>query len=197
MDFFGTANAAPVTGGMGTIAGGSAPPPILPATTPPAPTPPPTPAPPTQMATIIQSPETPATKTESVSNPFDARFKGTPLEGQWDTVRAAAEKRGVDPALVAAVMAHETGNGKNVRYNNPGGLMDPATGSETKMKFDSIEKGIDRTVGAIAKNLDRAGGDLSGLAKIYAPVGAANDPRGLNNQWLPQVQKQMSYFQIK
>lgn len=201
----GSAQAAP----MGTIAGGAAPPPILPSTPPPAPSVP-TPSVPqqTMMATapqqtILQSPQaapaTPAASpvSEGSPNAFDSRFKGTPLEGKWDAVRASAEKYGIKPELAAAVMAHETGNGKNVRYNNPGGLMDPATGSKTKLKFDSIDKGIDRTVGTIAKNLSAGGGELSGLAQRYAPVGAANDPKGLNNVWLSQVQKQMSYFQMK
>jgi hypothetical protein len=125
---------------------------------------------------------------------FDQRFKATPLEGQWDTVRSAAEKRGIPPTLAAAIMAHETGNGSNVNGNNPAGLMDPKTKWKTKQRFPTIEDGINASVATIARNYSRAGGDLGRLANIYAPVGAANDPENLNRHWLKGVGDQLKYY---
>jgi hypothetical protein len=97
---------------------------------------------------------------------FDAKFKGTPLEGKWDAIKASAEKNGIKPSLAAAVMAHETGYGKNVKGNNPAGLMDPKQNWMKKQQFESIDKGIDAAVVTIAKNFNRAGGSEERLWRI-------------------------------
>lgn len=182
-----------------TIAGSAPPPP--PVVNPPvqapvqpqAPSPPPPPVYPQQVRT--------ASSTTIVSTPsmdqasaFDQKFKGTPLEGKWDAVRSAAEKHGISPALAAAVMGQETGFGKNVRGNNPGGLMDPQTNWQKKQTFSSIDQGIDATARVIARNYQAAGGSLDALAQRYAPVGAANDKYGQNKDWLPGVKKNIAFF---
>jgi len=119
-------------------------------------------------------------------------FAGTPLAGQYDTVVAEASKAGVSPALVAGIMAHETGRGTSAMLrnrNNPAGLMDPRTGMSTGQSFGSVEEGIAAASRSIAKNYQRGGGTIGGMAGIYAPVGAANDPRGLNRGWAAGVSK--------
>jgi hypothetical protein len=118
---------------------------------------------------------------------FDKMFNNTPLQGQYDTVVKHAQAAGLSPALVAGIMAHETGRGSNVKGNNPAGIMDPATGWSRKMQFGSIEDGINKAVSTIAKNYNAVGGDLQRLALKYAPPGAANDPGGLNAGWLRGV----------
>lgn len=123
---------------------------------------------------------------------FERKFAGTALEGKYGQVVAAARANGISPALLAAVMAHETGNGLVLSGNNPGGIMDPATGMARKMKFTDLDVGINKTAQTVAKNYRRAGGDLDKLGNIYAPPGTANDPRGLNGGWSGGVRKQMS-----
>ncbi|SHH06642.1 phage tail tape measure protein [Bradyrhizobium erythrophlei] len=123
---------------------------------------------------------------------YERVFAGTPLAGMYDNVVAAAKANGVDPALLASVMAHETGKGSVLTGNNPGGIMDPATGMARKMQFGSLAQGIDRTAATVAKNYQRAGGSIDALGRIYAPVGAANDPRGLNGGWAAGVKGYLS-----
>ncbi|WP_316158580.1 MULTISPECIES: phage tail tape measure protein [unclassified Bradyrhizobium] len=122
---------------------------------------------------------------------FDRMFAGTAMAGKCDQVVAAAKANGISPALLAAIMAHETGQGRNLSGNNPGGIMDPATGMARKMQFGSLDAGISKTASTVAKNWQRAGGDLGRMGKIYAPVGAASDPSGLNRYWSTGVGKFM------
>jgi hypothetical protein len=204
--FFGSAGAAeaPVPP-MGTLATGGSTGPIL--------TPPDSGPIPQQVAAPVQVAAAPSTLVDAPAQPtqvamntpgggannnqaqiFDQRFKGTPLEGKWDVIKSTAESRGVPPVLAAAVMAQETGNGRNVKFNNPAGLMDPATKMMSKQQFSSIDKGIDAAVGVIEKNYKAANGDLGRMAARYAPVGAANDTRGLNKDWLPGVKKIADQF---
>ncbi|GAA0029106.1 phage tail tape measure protein [Bradyrhizobium ottawaense] len=118
---------------------------------------------------------------------FERTFTGTPLAGKYDAVVAAARRPGVSPTLLASVMAQETGRGQHMRGNNPGGLM----GRNGLMQFGDLDTGIDRTALAVAKNFNAAGGDLAKMRDTYAPLGAKNDPRGLNGSWLAGVQKFM------
>ncbi|MBC9877737.1 phage tail tape measure protein [Bradyrhizobium sp. INPA01-394B] len=118
---------------------------------------------------------------------FERTFAGTPLAGEYDSVVAAARRAGVSPALLASVMAQETGRGKHMLGNNPGGLM----ARNGLMQFGDLGTGIDRTALAVAKNYNAAGGDLAKMRDSYAPLGAKNDPRGLNGSWLPGVQRFM------
>ena len=127
---------------------------------------------------------------EKVAENINAKFKGA-LANKGEEIVAAAEKYGLDPALLAAIMASETGWGTSKavnNQNNPGGFMDPATGWSKVKTFSSIEEGID----AVAKNLKKNYIDqgLTTPAQIgpkYCPVGAANDPNGLNKNWIPTV----------
>lgn len=123
---------------------------------------------------------------------FERKFSGTPLAGQYDAVVAAAKANGIPPELLAGVIAHETGNGVVLSGHNPGGLMDPSTGSSRKMRFSSLDDGIAATGRTVGKRFREAGGDLDAVGKRYAPPGAANDTRGLNSGWPSGVRKNMS-----
>ena len=120
---------------------------------------------------------------------FESTFENTSLAGKYDQIVAAAKANGIDPALLAGIMAQETGRGRNVSGNNPGGIMDSANGWKTKKQFGSLNEGIDGTAKIVAKNYAKAGGDIGKLASIYAPVGAGNDPGGLNRHWPGNVTK--------
>lgn len=122
---------------------------------------------------------------------FDRKFSDTALAGKYDQIVAAANAEGVPPSLLAAVIAHETGNGKVLTANNPGGVMDPATGMSRKMQFTDLDSGIRKTAQTVAKNYRKAGGDIDRMGAIYAPTGAANDPRRLNGGWPSGVRSQM------
>lgn len=98
----------------------------------------------------------------------------------------------MNPALVKAIIQHETGNmtsnaAKN--KNNFGGIM----GKDGLKVFDSPEAGIE----AVAKLLstDRyKGKSIAQIGSIYAPVGASNDPNNLNSSWVKNVTKLFNQF---
>lgn len=123
---------------------------------------------------------------------FKRKFAGTALAGKYDQIVAAARTNGIPPALLAGIIAHETGNGVVLSGNNPGGIMDSATGMARKMRFADLDAGISKTGEVVAKNYRRAGADLDKMGGLYAPPDAANDPRGLNGGWPAGVRKQMS-----
>jgi Mannosyl-glycoprotein endo-beta-N-acetylglucosaminidase len=123
---------------------------------------------------------------------YDRMFQGTPLAGQSGRIAQAAAANNIPPSLVAAVMAHESGQGTSRmarQRNNPAGLMDPATRWMTGQTFPDIGTGIDAAGRTIAQNYRRGGGSIEGMARSYAPPRAPNDPGNLNQFWPSGVRK--------
>lgn len=113
--------------------------------------------------------------------------------GKGQSFITIAREFQIDPVLMASIAFLETGSGTSnavVGYNNPGGLMNPATNWSTLLKFDSIEDGL-RSMAKTMNRLIHKGGltSISDLGSAYAPIGAENDPRGLNQHWVPGVKK--------
>lgn len=128
---------------------------------------------------------------------YNKTFANTPLADKYDTVVSEAQRNNVPPQLMAAVMAHETGGGTSNMLrtrNNPAGLMDPNTRMMTGRSFPSVDAGIVAAGQNIGKNYDRGGRTLEGLQRIYAPVGAANDPKGQNKSWTAGVNRYAQRF---
>lgn len=130
---------------------------------------------------------------------------GGALSGKQDAFTSAGKKYGIEPELLMAISAHETGNGTSeflTKYNNPGGLMDPKTDWSEPQKFATLEEGID----AFARNLkekylDQGLTTIEAIASKYAPTKnpdgspVKNDPRGLNKLWPSDVKA--IYAQLK
>ncbi|KAB2372804.1 peptidoglycan DD-metalloendopeptidase family protein [Bacillus sp. RM2(2019)] len=125
---------------------------------------------------------------------FDAKINQSgAFANHADGFMKAAESAKIDPVLLAAIALHETGYGKSnavVNKNNPGGLMDPKTNWQTLQIFSSLEEGLVYMAGNLNRlyisqgltTIDQIGGK-------YAPIGADNDPGGLNKYWVPTVTK--------
>ena len=114
------------------------------------------------------------------------------LAGKTGLIVQAASTAGISPELFAAVIAHETGRGTSnaiQNYNNPAGIMDPKSKWTKLKKFDSLGEGLLYSAKNLKRRLDQVGGNVDKLADVYAPKGAANDPSGLNNNWLSGVNK--------
>ena len=125
-------------------------------------------------------------------------FSDVPLEKLNSTLKGklsnlgeqfveAGRKYNINPNLLASVAMHETGNGKSqaaYEKNNIAGMM----GKHGLRQYDSVAESISDMARNLRKNyLDRG---LDSIAKIggkYAPVGANNDPTGLNNHWVKGV----------
>lgn len=119
----------------------------------------------------------------------DTLSKAGAFSGQREAFVKVAEKYKIDPILMIAISIHETGWGKSqavMLHNNPSGQM---IGSEI-IHFDSLEEGLDMT-GKTINNLwnERGLNTLEKLGSAYAPIGAANDPTGLNVNWVPTIAK--------
>jgi hypothetical protein len=122
------------------------------------------------------------------------------LAGKTSMIIEAANRAGIDPNMFAAVIAHETGRGTSnavQNYYNPAGIMDPQTKWTKLKKFNSLDEGLDYSAKNLKRRIDQVGGDVESLAKVYAPVGASNDPTNLNSNWSNGVTKFYNMFVAK
>lgn len=121
----------------------------------------------------------------------NSEFANGVLADKAGYIEEVCAEYGVDPYLVSAIMASETGYGTSsaiVNKNNPGGYMDPATGHQTVKTFSSLEEGIEAVVRNLANGYINQGlNTISSIGAKYCPVGASNDPTGLNSNWIPNV----------
>lgn len=91
--------------------------------------------------------------------------------------------------LVISISRHETGNWKSnafVNHNNFGGIM---CNSATQIKsYETYEEGLNDFV-RILKNyyFDLGLTTVEEIGAKYCPVGAKNDPNGLNKYWVSGV----------
>ncbi|MDP2342403.1 MAG: hypothetical protein Q8O67_15715 [Deltaproteobacteria bacterium] len=107
-------------------------------------------------------------------------------------------KNNIDPVALAAISKHETGNFTSSAFknkNNAMGISDKNGPTQQKSAEDSIAK--------MAKGLANPNGYYKGkntigeIANTYAPIGANNDPTGLNNHWGKGVAKFADDFASK
>ena len=89
--------------------------------------------------------------------------------------------------LVVAISKHETGNWTSSAFknkNNFGGMM-CKTGLATYKSFD---EGLDKFTTLLNDYYFAKGRNtIEKIGAIYCPVGAKNDPNGLNRHWIPRV----------
>lgn len=89
--------------------------------------------------------------------------------------------------LVVAISAHETGWWKSDLFknsNNFGGLC----GSKGFYSYDTFEEGLEAMVNLLQNNYFEKGLDtIEKIGAKYCPVGAENDPKGLNQYWVSGV----------
>lgn len=122
---------------------------------------------------------------------------GGKLSGMGQHFIDAGNKYGIDPAVLASIAMHETGNGTSPAIknkNNVGGMMKSSGGL---MSFDSIPKSIDY-LGDLLRRLYVNDGlvTVEQIQKRYAPEGASNDPTGLNAHWTKGVYGFLNDFGI-
>jgi flagellum-specific peptidoglycan hydrolase FlgJ len=104
----------------------------------------------------------------------------------------AGKKYDIHPGLLSAIAIHETGNGSSKAVNeknNVAGMM----GKNGLRSYESVEDSIFDMARNLRQNYLNQGKDT--IVKIgakYAPVGAANDPTGLNNHWTQGVNRHYS-----
>lgn len=91
--------------------------------------------------------------------------------------------------IVVSISRHETGKWTSKAFlekHNLGGIM-CSTGLR---QYSSLDEGINAFV-SLLKNryFDKGLDTIEKIQPVYCPVGASNDPKGLNQYWLPMVTK--------
>lgn len=113
------------------------------------------------------------------------------FKGKADVFISIADQQGIDPILFLAIAMSETGWGKSnaVREkNNPGGLMDSATGMATVKRFNTLDEGLEAMGVTLHNRIVKDGlNTIEKLGNVYAPIGVSNDPNNLNANWIPTV----------
>lgn len=114
------------------------------------------------------------------------------LSGSAQHFINAGKKYDIDPGLLTAIAIHETGNGSSRAINeknNVAGMM----GKNGLRSYASVEDSIYDMARNLRKNYLNQGKDtIAEIGAKYAPVGAANDPTGLNNHWTKGVSRQFN-----
>ena len=91
--------------------------------------------------------------------------------------------------LLVAISKHETGNWTSYNFknkNNLGGLYNGSKG--TFYSYESLESGIEAFVNLLKNRyFGRGLNTIEEIGNVYCPVGASNDPKGLNQHWIPKV----------
>lgn len=114
------------------------------------------------------------------------------LSSHGPTIISLATQYSIDPVLFASIAFHESAFGKSnaiITKNNPGGLM----GKNGLMVFATLEDGLESMARTLHNRIIKDGlTTIDKLGSVYAPVGASNDPTGLNNHWVPNISKIVS-----
>lgn len=109
------------------------------------------------------------------------------LSGMGASFLEAGRQYNINPNLLASIAMHETGNGSSraaQEKNNIAGMM----GKNGLRNYDSVAESIFDMARNLRKNyLDKGFDTIAKIGGKYAPVGAANDPTGLNNNWVKGV----------
>ncbi|MFD1032816.1 glucosaminidase domain-containing protein [Metaplanococcus flavidus] len=149
----------------------------------------------TAAETAVQ-PAVPNLKTDLSFKPIQFIKLENTLDGKLSGTSAhfinAGKKYDLDPNFLSAIAIHETGNGSSRAVNeknNVAGMM----GRNGLRSYDSLEESIFDMARNLRQNyLNKGITTVSAVGAKYAPVGAGNDPTGLNNHWVTGVNRQLN-----
>jgi cell wall-associated NlpC family hydrolase len=110
--------------------------------------------------------------------------KGSPLAGHGAEFVQYGQQYGVDPRLLVGISGAETSlgtYGPSQRIHNPFGM-------GPNINYPTYGAAISALAANLAKNYFGKGlNTLGEISAKYAPVGASNDPTGLNSNWVRNV----------
>lgn len=116
------------------------------------------------------------------------------LSGTAKDFITAGQKYNLNPLFLAAIAQHETGNGSSraiLEKNNVAGMM----GRNGLRTYATLQESIEAMASNLRRNyLNQGLTTISQIGAKYAPVGASNDPTGLNNHWVNGVTKKLNAF---
>lgn len=153
--------------------------------------------------TVSTTADNAANSVKNFSDSYDySNFKlEGKLAGLEEKYKQAGKKYNIDPRFLGAISMFETGRGTNSGVKekfNVGGIMDPKKNWEEQMVFSSYDESIEYMAKIIKRMRDSgqqtleqiAWGvpDKSGVLKGgYSPIGAKNDKKGTNKDWVNGV----------
>ncbi len=121
----------------------------------------------------------------------NSRMKDGVFKDKGTYIEDLCEKYDIDPYLVCAIMAQESGWGTTdsvVYSNNPGGYMDANTNYQTVKYFNTLDEGIEAVIKNLSNNYIKQGlTTIQSIGNKYCPIGVGNDPYGLNKYWVGNV----------
>lgn len=127
-------------------------------------------------------------KTTQIETKQEEEYKCTLEHETACKIKIKAEEYGIDWKIAVAISKWETGSWTSNIYNNKnnvGGMY-----CRGFITYNSLDEGIEAFVSNLKRNYYDMG--LNTIEKIgskYCPVGASNDPTGLNKNWVPGVTK--------
>lgn len=119
-----------------------------------------------------------------------------PVKCEWGIYECAIYDKAIEYGLneeqskiAVAITKHETGNYTSSLFkngNNVGGLYNSS--AKKFFKYSNIEDGINAYINNLKKGyFDKGLDTIEKIQKKYCPIGAENDPTGLNANWISGV----------
>lgn len=98
--------------------------------------------------------------------------------------------------IIVSISAHETGYWKSTLYktkNNFGGLYN--SNKNSFYSYRDFESGLNAIVDLLQNRYFNKGfNTIEKIGSKYCPVGAENDPKGINKNWVPSVTIIYNYY---
>ena len=97
----------------------------------------------------------------------------------------SGRRHNVDPIALAAIAKHETGDFTSSAFRNKNNAMG-VSDANGPIHQDSHEASIEKMAGLLGSTTGgpyKGASTINEIGAIYAPIGAGNDPTGLNNHW--------------
>lgn len=127
-------------------------------------------------------------ETSQIETKQEEEYKCTLQHETACKIKKKAEEYGVDWKMAVSISAWETGYWTSSLYHNNkniGGLY-----CKEFLKYNTLDEGIEAFVSNLKRNYyDKGLNTIEKIGAKYCPVGASNDPTGLNKNWIPGVTK--------
>lgn len=144
----------------------------------------------TSTITTQQIPQATTTieKNTQIQSKQEEEYKCTLEHETACKIKIKAEEYGIDWKIAVAISKWETGSWTSNIYNNKnnvGGMY-----CRGFISYNSLDEGIEAFVSNLKRNYyDMGLNTIENIGSKYCPVGASNDPTGLNKNWVPGVTK--------
>ena len=95
---------------------------------------------------------------------------------------AAAKEYNLNPKMLAAISMHETDSGTSKAFKSKNNAMG-VSNSSGPIAFSKVSDSIFAQAKSLAGHLYKGANTVDEVGRIYAPVGAENDPTNVNGYW--------------